>query len=206
MVPMPPDDSFAPVRRAVAPLAGLTCPWFVAGGWAVDLHLGRVTRAHGDVDVAVYRRDQAAVHAFLAARGWTFQKVTAGRLEPWDVAEWLAPPVHEVHAAAPSGDARLELLLNEGDDLVWRFRKAPDVVVRARSLVERRSAGGIPFFAPEVPLLYKALTSDRRPADDTDFASALPTLGGEPRAWLREALRALASRHPWIAALGGDEG
>lgn len=60
---MPRSDLFAPVRVAVALLAALPCPWFVAGGWAIDLHLGRATRPHGDVDVAVYRHDQAAARS-----------------------------------------------------------------------------------------------------------------------------------------------
>lgn len=34
-------------------LAGLDVPWAVAAGWSVDLFLGRVTRAHGDLEVAV---------------------------------------------------------------------------------------------------------------------------------------------------------
>jgi hypothetical protein len=196
------DEPFAPVGRALAPLAGLACPWFVVGGWAIDLHLGRVTRPHGDVDVAVYRRDQAALRAFLADGGWTVHAVVAARLEPWRATEWLALPVHEVHASAPSGDARLEFLLNEGDDDAWRFRKAPHAVARPRSLVECRSPEGLPYYAPEVPLLYKALTSVRRPSDDADFDVALPALGAEPRAWLASAIGALAPRHPWLASLG----
>ena len=200
------EEPFAPVRRAVTPLAGLACPWFVVGGWAIDLHLGRVSRAHGDVDVAVYRRDQAALRAALTAGAWAVRKVVSGRLEPWGAAEWLAPPVHEVHATSPSGDTRLELLLNEGDDAVWRFRKAPALVARPRALVERRSAGGLPYYAPEVPLLYKALTADRRPSDEADVRAALPTLGAEPRAWLAAALGGLAPLHPRLAALGGVEG
>ncbi len=32
-----------------------TVPWWIAGGWAIDLHLGRRSRAHADVDVLVLR-------------------------------------------------------------------------------------------------------------------------------------------------------
>jgi len=31
--------------------------WWVAGGWAIDLHLGHQSRAHQDIDIAVLRRD-----------------------------------------------------------------------------------------------------------------------------------------------------
>ena len=38
---------------AIAP-----APWFIAGGWAIDLFLGRKTREHADVDFALSRLDQ----------------------------------------------------------------------------------------------------------------------------------------------------
>ncbi|WP_216658533.1 hypothetical protein [Nocardioides sp. zg-1230] len=43
--------------------------WFF-GGWAVDLWVGRVTRAHDDIDVLVQRSDEAKVHEALTAAGW----------------------------------------------------------------------------------------------------------------------------------------
>jgi hypothetical protein len=43
--------------------------WFF-GGWAVDLWVGRLTRAHDDIDVLVRRADEAAVDAALTAAGW----------------------------------------------------------------------------------------------------------------------------------------
>lgn len=48
--------------------AGLS-HWFF-GGWAVDLWVGRVTRAHDDIDVLVQRSDEAEVHEALTAAGW----------------------------------------------------------------------------------------------------------------------------------------
>jgi hypothetical protein len=43
--------------------------WFF-GGWAVDLWVGRPTRPHDDIDVLVWRRDQARAHVVLEAAGW----------------------------------------------------------------------------------------------------------------------------------------
>ena len=40
------------------------------GGWAVDLHLGRTTRQHDDVDLAVWEVDRDAVDALLVEHGW----------------------------------------------------------------------------------------------------------------------------------------
>ena len=42
-------------------MAWLPAPWFVAGGWAIDCFLARITREHRDVDILVFRRDFASV-------------------------------------------------------------------------------------------------------------------------------------------------
>jgi hypothetical protein len=44
--------------------------YWLFGGWAVDFHVGRVTRAHGDLDVAVWSHDRARVAALLAGERW----------------------------------------------------------------------------------------------------------------------------------------
>ena len=43
--------------------------WFF-GGWAVDLWVGRLTRAHDDIDVLVWRSDEQQVHQALVPAGW----------------------------------------------------------------------------------------------------------------------------------------
>jgi hypothetical protein len=63
---------------------GLDAPWWVAGGWAIDLGLGRTTRDHGDIDIEVLRRDQLVVQSHL--RGW--ELYLANRvLTPWVAGE-----------------------------------------------------------------------------------------------------------------------
>jgi hypothetical protein len=43
---------------------------WLRGGWAVDFHLGRVTREHEDIDLFVWARDAEALVALLAARSY----------------------------------------------------------------------------------------------------------------------------------------
>ncbi len=31
--------------------------WWIAGGWALDLHLNRITREHDDIDVVILRSE-----------------------------------------------------------------------------------------------------------------------------------------------------
>src|SRR5882724_11829263 len=47
-----PWDAWTPAEMA-ARLSGVTAPWYVAAGWAIDLFLGEVTRPHGDIEIGV---------------------------------------------------------------------------------------------------------------------------------------------------------
>ena len=52
MAPSPTEaDPFAVPRRVVGVMAGFPRPWFFAGGWALDVWLGRVTRTHEDIEI-----------------------------------------------------------------------------------------------------------------------------------------------------------
>jgi hypothetical protein len=44
--------------------------YWVFGGWAVDLHAGRITRPHADLDLAVWTVDVERVTALLGEAGW----------------------------------------------------------------------------------------------------------------------------------------
>jgi hypothetical protein len=57
----------------------------------------------------------------------------------------------------------------------------------------------MPFIAPEIVLLYKAMY--HRAKDEDAFRQALPCLGATQRAWLSAALRVHRPGDPWLAAL-----
>jgi hypothetical protein len=42
----------------------------VFGGWAVDLYAGRLSRSHGDIDIAVWITDLDQIHGLLRRAGW----------------------------------------------------------------------------------------------------------------------------------------
>lgn len=179
-------------------------PWAVAGGWALDLALGRVTRSHADVDVAMFRDDQAALRAALP--GWRFEIASGGVLAPWATDTWLELPVHEVHASPPGARGGrpgrpLEFLLNERAESDWVYRR--DLAVRrplAQTIVE--VADGVRVLAPEIVLLYKSKAP--RPVDEADFRAARPLLDMESRGWLRAAILRDRPGHAWAAGLAPD--
>ena len=195
--------SASSLSSAVAELAHLlrelAAPWAVAGGWAIDLAVGRETRAHADLDVALLRKDQLALRPALPE--WEFQIVVDGVLLPWPNGEWLAAPVFEVHARPANAEQEIEFLLNEQRGATWLYRRDP-AVRRPLARVFRAGQGGVPVLAPEVVLLYKSKAP--RAVDEQDFRAGLPLLDVEARRWLAAALRRADAAHPWAAVLASE--
>jgi hypothetical protein len=44
--------------------------YWLFGGWAVDFHVGSITRSHDDIDIAVWLDDHDRIAALLGAEGW----------------------------------------------------------------------------------------------------------------------------------------
>ncbi|MFQ5553235.1 MAG: nucleotidyltransferase domain-containing protein [Thermoplasmata archaeon] len=171
--------------------------WYVAGGWAIDLAVGRVTRPHADVEIAILRRDQEAIRSHLT--DWEFYLAVPGKRgirEPWEEGSRLELPIHEVYAASPDG-TELEILLNESTGGVWRFRRMMEIA-RPLSKMGRLSTIGLPYLAPEIVLLYKA--KEPRAIDEEDFRVARPLLAEEAGEWLRISIDACYPDHHWLAS------
>ena len=193
-------ETFAEPLRIGTHMSGFGRPWFIAGGWAIDLFLGRLTRKHEDIDIAILRRDQ--YHLMRHLSGWEFMKVVPHNghtLEPWRPNEWLDLPIHEVHArrrGTPSD--RLEILLDEADDETWSFRRN-SAVRRSLSRIGMTTQAGIPILSPEIVLLYKA--AEPHDKNQADFENVWGSLEPERRAWLAQALvTCYPSGHPWLEA------
>jgi hypothetical protein len=184
---------------------GYTGPWWVVGGEALDLFVGRATRAHGDVDAEVLRRDAARVHAHLSSRGWRVHFAYDGKLPAWDDGREPIPQgchgfwCRRSPTAAWAFDTKFAH--SDGDD--WLYRRDPRIR-RPLATMTRRTPAGVPYVVPEVQLLFKA--KDTRPKDDADFDTVLPRLDIGARRWLADALRRAHAGHPWIERLAEWEG
>ncbi len=175
-------------------------PWFVAGGWAIDLYLERVSRPHKDIEIAILRRDQLAFRKYLP--NWEFNKViprVEGAMVPWKEGESLEVPVHEIHAYRSGGDpSTLEILLNESKGEEWRFRRNLQISLPL-SMLGLESTSGIPYLGPEVVLLYKAKNPTVQ--DEADFNVVLKVLEGKRLMWLKKAIETCHPGHPWLEEL-----
>jgi hypothetical protein len=182
--------------KVAALMRGFARPWFVAGGWAIDLYLGRVTRPHADIEIAIFRQDQAVLREHFS--GWSWQKVFNGALSSWQ-GERLDWPVHELYCGNEAAEPpQLEVLLNEAQGDEWVFRRNDDVT-RPIARCYLTSAAGINFLAPEIVLLYKS--KGTRDKDEQDFAAVIERLETEQREWLRGAIATCNASHHWLNSL-----
>jgi hypothetical protein len=88
-------------------MAGYRHPWWVAGGWALDLLLGARTRPHADLEISILAADQQALLRHL--HGWDLRLAAPGQSLPrWD-GRRIQPPFHQVWARrGPGGPSTAE--------------------------------------------------------------------------------------------------
>jgi len=184
----------ASLSEVVSLFSPMPCPWWVAGGYAIELAVGRPVRGHGDVDVVVLRRDQ--LHVQRALRVWEWWAADPpGVLRPWCAGERLRGGVHDVWCRpGPAAPWRVQVMFDESSGGDWVSRRDPGIR-RPLADIGRDGGGGIRYLAPEIQLFYKA--ENPRPKDEIDFTAAVPVLTGAQRQWLADALAHTFGAHPW---------
>jgi hypothetical protein len=177
-------------------LAGVTAPWCVAAGWALDLFRGTQTREHGDIEIAI----PAASFPEIRDRfpGYAFDAVGSGRIWESAAAEVLAA-THQTWLREPAtGNYLLDVFREPHDGETWICRH--DKTIRlAYGKVIRRTPDGIPYLAPELVLLFKA--KHARPKDEADFDETVPHLTPAQRATLASLLARVHPGHRWLEKL-----
>jgi hypothetical protein len=175
----PPWDPWRPADIARL-LAGVTAPWYVAGGWAIDLFLGRQTRV----------RDALA--------DYEFDVVGSGLRWPLD-----SPAFHVMHQTwvreRDTGVYRADVFREPERDAAWVCRRDASISLPYERLI-RRTGDGIPYLVPEVGLLFKAKRA-AEPRNRADFAVTADVLDDDAAGWLRRALQRVHPGHAWIEAL-----
>jgi hypothetical protein len=177
-------------------LAGVTAPWGVAAGWALDLFRGKQTRAHSDIEVAIPASEFGRVRDRFP--GYVFDGVGDGRI--WEAAtpEVLAV-THQTWLRDPAtGDYLLDVFREPHDGRIWICRHNETIRLPYDDII-RHTADGIPYLTPELVLLFKA--KHARPKDQADFESTLEHLSPAQRTRLAELVRHRYPEHRWLAEL-----
>jgi hypothetical protein len=184
-------------HRAARWLESSTRPWWIGGGWAIDLFLDATTRPHHDLDVGIFRHDEREVRSLFP--GWEFASAHAGRLDPLPSEKACPLQSHSIWCRPAGSHAwLLELVLEEAEGEEWVYRR-DDRIRRPADSIWLVSRSGLPVIAPEIELLYKSKAI--RPKDRHDFEAIVPRLSTEARNWLRDSLAAASPGHPWIEEL-----
>jgi hypothetical protein len=178
-------------------LHSLSVPWWIAGGWALDLFLGQVTRPHADIDVGIFRRD--TVNACTTLSEWEFFEAREGNLTQLEARTTPRKAVYSLWCKRLSqSEWAFELMLDEGGDAAWTFRRDANIGCSLERAI-RRSADGIPYLAPEIQLLYKSKAI--RSKDQTDFDAVIGYLDQDARAWLWKSIARMDPNHAWLSKL-----
>jgi hypothetical protein len=195
---------FEPVHAVATLLSGLAVPWWITGGWAIDLAVGHVTRDHTDVNVMMLERDE---HALRGLTGTDIQLIADGQIGPWPAGRRLntgpapgpKPPVTGPDRLILRGEdlpLPAEVIPASAVEVFWVYRRGARIFTRPLADITRYWHG-IPFLAPEVVLLIKArpgLDKPRADIDQRDFEAVLPMLSAGQRSWLKDALE----RQSWL--------
>jgi hypothetical protein len=178
-------------------LSSVSVPWWIAGGWAIDLSLGATTRTHTDLDVGLLRRDVMGILQRLP--DWEVFEACEGRLTRLLPGRSPAVQVNSLWCRRARAQAwSFELMLDEAVGVEWVFRRQREIRRPLQEII-RHTPEGMPYLAPEVQLLYKAGTLRRR--DERDFENVLPYLNAPDRRWLAHALERVHPGHRWAALL-----
>ncbi|SFG06921.1 hypothetical protein SAMN05216353_12166 [Halobacillus alkaliphilus] len=169
--------------------------WWIADGWAIDLHIGEEIREHKDLDVAVLRDEQYLLRSYF--KNWKMKYIKEGSGLNWKEKEWLEAPIHEIHSTNHS-EEQIEILLNERKGDYWHFRR--DSKIRCPlSYMHLRSEQGVPYLNPEIVLLYKAKYTSEK--DNQDFHYIFPHLSERQKEWLKQSLMHHQPNHIWLEKL-----
>jgi aminoglycoside phosphotransferase len=175
-------------------------PYWVGGGWAVDLFAQRVRRPHSDVDIAVLYRDvDYLAETFRDPRPLLVDPATGERRE-WAPDEQLRPGPHGSFVIPDDSHPcpiTIKLTASDGDE--WVYHRGTGNVRRPHSLMTLTTERGLPFVGPEVALLYKSPTL--RSKDWQDFDDIHEMLDGDRRGWLIDNLAPRFPDHPWLPRL-----
>lgn len=185
-------------HHANAWLRSFEAPWWIAGGWAIDLFLEQITRVHEDLDVGVLNKDVPALQSCL--QGWQFFEAKDGQLTELKHDVRPRADVHSLWCRRQGSSVwQLEVMLEQVNG-EWMYRREPKIRGRFTDVL-RRSECGLRYLAPEIQLLYKSKRA--RPRDNADFHSAMPRLSESARDWLRNALVTTQPGHAWVAEIDG---
>lgn len=171
-------------------------PWYIAGGWSIDLFIGRKSRDHKDMDIVVFREYVQNVLDYF--QGWKIGVAVPGeqRLEPVSNLSDVDSPRYCLHITSRS--QFVEVLLTDRKNECALYRRNPSISLSLQDFI-RTDETGILYITAEWQLLFKSKSP--RNIDELDFRAALPYLSKQQKEWLGNAMIQSNGKKEWIELL-----
>lgn len=198
MIRMTPPDENAWEAWSPEQLASKLClvkaHWYIVGGWAIDLWLGKQSREHEDLEFAVSPKNAHEVASHLSEL--TFFEVREGRFVFWDTKKPIGDNTWQLWGADMNAQRwRVDMMMERGTHKYWQYKRKPSIE-HMRHKAIRTNVNGIRYLAPPNVLLFKAKHS--RFKDDIDFETVFPNLSFQDRQSLKSWLRLEHPDHKWL--------
>ncbi|MEM7364862.1 MAG: hypothetical protein AAF525_12630 [Pseudomonadota bacterium] len=163
-------SAWQPVTRKELPARlGHFRDWFLCGGESVDHFVGRTTRAHGDIDVGVYRSELMA--CLRSVHGIPYLCDPPGSVVRWQGGD-VPQHVNDIFVADHAETHWMFQILvftDRGDRVVF---KRNDSITWAKSahVIEEN---GFSILNPAITLLYKTTNGRNEPKDLQDIVTLI---------------------------------
>ena len=190
------------VDGARAFFEGFDRPWWVVGGWAIEVFTG-AQREHEDIDVSMLACDVPALREFVGDR-WHLWTNVGGTLRPLtDRHPELPVPDCQIWVRRDAGSPWImDMPLSPDVNGLWQSKRMSDHVAPVDD-VTWVTDDGLRVADPEIVLLHKG--AQLRAKDRRDLERTLPLLDAGRRSWLRDSLRqCYGDDHPWLELVGTD--
>ena len=161
-------------------------PWFITGGWAIDLFLNKETREHKDIEIGIYRKNQMQLYRHFGKQKKYYIDNTShiGKKEKreWNK-EYLRLPIYEVYVEYDG--IEIKVVLNEKDEDNWIYRLNEKIKLNEEKAILNNEEE-IPYLCPEIVLLHKS--KDMRDKDIADISNANEKMDESQKKWLMDSI------------------
>lgn len=170
--------------------------WILAGGFALEIFVGKNYRNHADIDILIKREDQKKIFDRIEkSRIFVSQN---GNLSLFDKNTFYKFPIQDIWILSENISAWcLQIMLYDVEDGFWIYKRDKNIKVEHDFLFWEKD--GVKIIKPEIQLLYKSKSI--RPKDEEDFQVLKTRLNKNAAEWLNSALEKCYCRHRWISDL-----
>lgn len=112
--------------------------WWIAGGWALDIYLQKITRAHDDIDIVIFRSEHLILKRLLD-RDWEMFIAYKGQLTPWNKNQLLDSHFDNIWVKKKDESTwAFQVMILDTEEKDWIYKR--DNTIRKPYLTIKREA------------------------------------------------------------------